>query len=91
MSITATMPEHRISKINCKDQVAFERYRCFACRQLLDDPVQVSCGDRFCKSCADEIAALRIPALCPQCEEELKEEDGSLVSILHGVAELCRR
>ena len=84
------MPGHRISKINFKDQAAFERYVCSACRQLLNDPVQVSCGDRFCRSCAEEIAVLRIPALCPQCGKELEEEEGgSLVSLLHGVTELC--
>ena len=70
------MSRHSVLSItNFQDQAAFERFTCIACSQLLEDPVQVCCGDRFCKTCADEILAKDRPVVCPECGEELVEEE----------------
>ena len=75
------MSRHCVLSIaNFQDQLAFERFTCIECGHLLEDPVQVSCGDRFCKTCADEILAKDKPVVCPKCGEELVEEDGAPVS-----------
>ncbi|CAF4628769.1 unnamed protein product, partial [Didymodactylos carnosus] len=29
-----------------------QRYRCSVCKKLFREPVQMTCGDRFCSSCA---------------------------------------
>ena len=75
------MPGHSIPTVNFKDPTAFEHFTCTACSLLLKDPVQLCCGDRFCKTCADQILAKDRPVVCPKCEAELKGEERELVSI----------
>lgn len=51
------------------------------CEYLLRDPVQLSCGHRVCKHCADElIDNAETTPLCPECGDEITEEDGAKVS-----------
>ena len=67
-----------------KDSDEFKRYACLECRQLLNEAVQLACGHRICKSCADEIIRSKCPPKCPdpECQEEFTEEDGVYVSAL---------
>ena len=60
----------------------YEQHRCTSCGLLLKDAVQIACGHRLCKSCADDIIkAERAQAQCPQCGEPFEEEeDGAQVS-----------
>ena len=63
------------------DSESFDRYSCMKCEYLLRDPVQLSCGHRVCKHCADElIDNAETTPLCPECGDEINEEDGAKVS-----------
>ena len=66
-----------------KNQEALKRLRCSSCLNLLNDPVQPSCGHRLCKSCADETIKEFYPPYCPHkdCREEFTIEDGVYVSL----------
>ena len=53
------------------------RYSCIKCELLLEDPVQLGCGHRVCKQCADElIDNAETTPQCPECGDEVSEEDG---------------
>lgn len=65
---------------NFKDGESLDRYSCVKCNLLLQDPVQLSCGHRVCKICADELISETTPQ-CPECGEEVSEEDGVKVDI----------
>ena len=68
-----TMPGYVFDNSLFKDQEALNRFCCPSCKQLLCNPVQLSCcGHRICKSCADEILRCDSPSHCPQkdCGEE---------------------
>ena len=70
-------------KITFKSGESPDRYNCVECKLLLQDPVQLSCGHRVCKNCADELIsnAGEITPQCPECGDEISEEDGMKVSI----------
>ena len=79
------MPGIKVPATVFKDGSAPRQFYCVSCHLLLKDPVQSSCGHRFCKSCADEIIARAIgneaiPAHCPECQEEFEEDEGVQVS-----------
>ena len=66
-----------------KKSDSLDRYSCIKCESLLQDPVQLGCGHRVCKHCADElIDNTETTPLCPECGEEITEEDGAKVSEL---------
>lgn len=54
------------------------RHLCCECNLLMRDAVQLGCGHRLCKSCADELVASPM-ATCPDCKEDIEEEDGAKV------------
>ena len=63
-----------------KESESLDRYSCVECDSLLQDPVQLSCGHRVCRHCADElIANTETTPQCPECDEEISEEDGAKV------------
>ena len=60
-----------------KESESLDRYSCIKCNTLLRDPVQLSCGHRVCKQCADElIDNAETTPLCPDCGDEISEEEG---------------
>ena len=70
-----------------KNNDDFDRYACLSCNQLLNDPVQLACGHRVCRSCAEKLIATAkevgsSPPRCPNtdCNEELSDEDGANVT-----------
>ena len=64
-----------------KESDRLDRYSCIECKSVLQDPVQLSCGHRVCKQCADElIDNAETTPLCPECGDEISEEDGAKVS-----------
>lgn len=64
-----------------KESDSLDRYSCIKCKSLLQDPVQLSCGHRVCRHCADElIDGAETTAQCPECGDEISEEDGAKVS-----------
>ena len=56
-----------------KESDILDRYSCVKCDLLLQDPVQLGCGHRVCKHCADELIdnAGEITPQCPECEDEI--------------------
>ena len=58
---------------------AIKRYLCLKCTQVLRDAVQLGCGHRLCKLCADELIATESTPKCVECEEDIMEEDGAKV------------
>ena len=68
-----------------KESDSLDRYSCVKCESLLQDPVQLSCGHRVCKICADELisntASVETTPQCPECGDEISEEDGMKVSL----------
>ena len=66
-----------------KESESLDRYSCIKCESLLQDPVQLSCGHRMYKHCADELIdnTEEIP-LCPECGDEISEEDGAKVKLI---------
>ena len=72
-----------------KNSGDFDRYSCLSCSGLLNDPVQLACGHRMCKSCAEDLVAtakkVEIAPKCPDtdCNEELSDEGGAYVSQLN--------
>ena len=42
---------------------------------LLHVPVQLGCGHRMCKSCADDSLSKATPR-CPECGDNIVDEDG---------------
>ena len=68
-----------------KNRDYLDRYSCLICSNLLHDPVQLGCGHRLCRSCADRLVASKATVLkCPaqDCGEEIADEDGAYVCIL---------
>ena len=59
-----------------KDSESLDRYSCVKCDSLLRDPVQLGCGHRVCKLCADELIANKTTPQCPECDDDISEEDG---------------
>ena len=55
-----------------KDWTALQKYGCFQCKDILQNGVQLTCGHRLCKSCADTINSSCQPPRCPHedCHEE---------------------
>jgi hypothetical protein len=74
------MPGHNVSRDIFKNSRGFDDYICPECNLLLNEPVQLSCGDRFCKSCADSVTESHAPPRCPKCEELCDVEDRVYVS-----------
>lgn len=62
-----------------KNKEDANRYSCTHCTSVLEEPVQIGCGHRFCKSCADELIATEQTPRCAECEELIVEEDGAKV------------
>ena len=67
-----------------KNRADFDRYSCSLCGDLLQDPVQLGCGHRLCRCCADRLVASKETTLtlkCPaeDCNEEVDDEDGAYV------------
>ena len=56
-----------------------EQFLCAECKLLLSDPVQSSCGHRFCKSCADSMLENETAPVCPDCNEAFETENGAKV------------
>ena len=75
------MSECGIPKENFRDGAAVDRLSCVECELLPKDPVQISCGHRLCRSCADKLLDSGPAAMCPECNEELEDEDGAMVSL----------
>lgn len=71
-----------------KNTADFDRYSCWKCRHLLQDPVQLACGHRLCRSCADKLVASRTESpsgtslKCPaeDYSEDIADEDGAYVN-----------
>ena len=61
-------------------------YTCPECKLILRDAVQPTCGHRICQSCADKILAnaeaKKTKAQCPECGEDVDNEDGAFVRIV---------
>ena len=73
----------RVSRKIFKDVENLQRYNCVRCNFLLQDPVQLGCGHRVCRRCADKLisnATTGTSPQCPDCGEEISEEDGVRVS-----------
>ena len=70
-----------------KNSGDFDRYSCLSCNNLLNNPVQLACGHRLCRTCADKLIAatreVEITPRCPDtdCNEEISEEDGAYVNL----------
>ena len=77
------MPGYSVLNRIFRDSEALNRYHCSECKLLLKEPVQSSCGHRFCRSCADDILSRDAPPQCPltDCREPFDEEDGMHVSV----------
>lgn len=74
------MPGNKVPKKIFKNSDSLHRYSCIECNLLLQDPVQLGCGHRVCKTCADElIANHESTPKCPECKEVIDEEDGAKV------------
>ena len=64
----------------------FDRYSFLSCSQLLNHPVQLACGHRLCRSCAEKLITtakkVEITPKCPDtdCSEDLSDEDGAYVN-----------
>ena len=72
------------TEVTCKifkDGTDFGRYSCLKCGHLLADPVQLGCGHRLCRSCADKLIANQTTPKCPdaKCNEDIDDEDGAYV------------
>ena len=81
----AKMPGYSVSSDIFKDGVFDrDRYVCLKCELLLKDPVQLCCGHRLCKSCAEDILAEKAPAQCPRqdCKQDFAQKAGVSVSKL---------
>ena len=70
-----------------KNRADFDRYSCSKGGHLLVEPVQLGCGHRLCRACADELIAGKEKdstksATCPvqDCNEEIHDEDGAYVN-----------
>lgn len=50
------------------------KFLCRHCQLILRNPVQGTCGHRFCRSCWDEILQVHTEVDCPACIEEPVEE-----------------
>ena len=66
-----------------KDEENLGQYSCVKCNLLLQDPVQLSCGHRVCKICADELISNvdETTPQCPECGDEISDEDGMKVNL----------
>ena len=72
-----------------KNRADFDRYSCSKGGHLLVEPVQLSCGHRLCRACADELIASEVKSAttrvtCPaqDCNEEIDDEDGAYVNYI---------
>lgn len=85
-----SMSRIKVTSNLLKNGEEFSRYSCCHCASLLENPVQLGCGHRLCKSCADELVAST--AKCPECKEDIEEEDGVKVSIkiIHNIMRIIR-
>ena len=63
-----------------KSKEDVDRFYCPRCKSVLQEPVQITCGHRMCKSCADELLATEKVPTCVECNEEIVEEDGAKVN-----------
>ena len=80
-----------------KNKTDYDRYSCVkgAPVHILNDPVQLSCGHRLCRACADDLVAASknaaehnpttaslLPISCPapDCNDPLDEDDGHYVT-----------
>ena len=77
------MPGYSFQKKNFKEGTNLNGFICWECDLLLREPVQIACGHRLCKSCADELLQSGLPAQCPvqDCRELIEDEDGAKVSL----------
>ena len=81
----------RVTREIFKDAKNLDRFSCIQCNSLLQDPVQLGCGHRVCRHCADELIrsntgtsciTVETTPQCPECGEEISEEDGVKVSTI---------
>ena len=79
MSTACTRIEAHKNIFKNKDDV--NRFSCTHCKSILQEPVQIGCGHRLCRSCADELIATEPTPTCAECKEEITEEDGAKVQI----------
>ena len=80
----------RVPRKIFKDIENLDRFSCIQCNSLLQDPVQLGCGHRVCRHCADELISntdtsrtVETTPRCPECDEEISEEDGVKVNIYY--------
>ncbi|KAJ7339337.1 hypothetical protein OS493_005730 [Desmophyllum pertusum] len=50
------------------------KYLCTSCRKVLRDPVQTSCGHRYCKSCIEPLLSVSSSIKCLADSEEINKE-----------------
>lgn len=75
-----------------KDSANVGRFSCLECNRLLDDPVQLAqCGHRLCRRCADELIIKEMTPKCPECKEDINDEDGAKVfSLINKIGEALK-
>ena len=70
-----------------KNNGDFDRYSCLSCSNLLSNPVQLACGHRLCRTCAEKLIAeakeVESTPKCPDtdCNEDINDEDGVYVNL----------
>ena len=67
-----------------KNKEDYGRFSCLLCNHLLQDPVQLGCGHRLCRACAEKLIASKSQSdlKCPdeECGEPIDDtEDGAYV------------
>lgn len=84
MAATKVLPQKLLKNSN-----DLERFSCTKCSSLLEDPVQIGCGHRLCKSCADELIASAGESTpkCPECKDDIIEEEG--VKVYRTLMQCC--
>lgn len=66
--VAATAHHSRIARLHIRmPGIGYQKGNCTSCKILLQDPVQLTCGHSFCRSCAsDKLHNTQ----CPECKKE---------------------
>lgn len=84
-----TVMSSTVTRSIFKNTADFDRYSCWKCRHLLQDPVQLACGHRLCQPCADKLVAssgteslgeIVLKCSAEDCNEDIVDEDGAYVN-----------